>query len=145
MRKQLLLKQVLFSKLTHCVYQVNFFCMKCPVKRRVNVIVKKQLLRKKTLKRHTHIFVRSYKYLWFYSKFILFNFIRYLYLPGLVVETSLYLTYIYLYYFYLVHVINYFYLTKINLFISIPYPNQVYDKQKKHFSVMSCVMFIVML
>ena len=27
----------------------------------------------------------------------------------------------------------YFYQTKINLSISIPYPNQVYDKQKKTF------------
>ena len=45
MRKQLLLKQVVFSKLTHCVYQVNFFYMKCPVKRRVNGIVKKRLLK----------------------------------------------------------------------------------------------------
>ena len=44
------------------------------------------------------------------------------------------------YYFYLVHVIYFFYLTKINLFIFIPYPNQVYDKQrKKHFSVVTCV------
>ena len=34
----------------------------------------------------------------------------------------------------------------ICLFISIPYPNQVYDKQKKkHFSVVICVMYIVML
>ena len=45
MRKQLLLRQVLFSKLTCCVHQVNFFSMKCPVKRRVNGIVKKQLLK----------------------------------------------------------------------------------------------------
>ena len=29
------MKQVLFSKLTCCVYQVIFLCMKCPVKRRV--------------------------------------------------------------------------------------------------------------
>ena len=28
MRKQLLLKQVLFAKFTHCIYEVNFFCMK---------------------------------------------------------------------------------------------------------------------
>ena len=46
MRKQLLLKQVLLSKLTRCIYQTNFFCMKCPVKRRGNGIVKKQLLKK---------------------------------------------------------------------------------------------------
>ena len=46
MRKRLLLKQVLFSKLTRCIYQVNYFCMKCPVKRRVSGIVKKQLLKK---------------------------------------------------------------------------------------------------
>ena len=38
--------------------------------------------------------------------------------------------YIFPYYFYLVHVMYYLYLTKINLFISIPYPNQVYDKEK---------------
>ena len=43
-------------------------------------------------------------------------------------------------YFYVVHFIYWFYLNKINLFISIPYPNQVYDKQrKKHFSVVICV------
>ena len=33
--------------------------------------------------------------------------------------------------FYLVHVILYFFATKINLSISIPYPNQVYDKERK--------------
>ena len=48
-------------------------------------------------------------------------------------ETSLVLKYILSYCFYLVHVIYYFCLAKINLFISIPYPNQVYDKQKKAF------------
>ena len=31
------------------------------------------------------------------------------------------------------------YVTKINLFISIPHPNQVYDKKKKHFWVVICV------
>ena len=63
---------------------------------------------------------------------------------GLAVETSLDLIYILPYYFYLVHVIYYFNLTKINLFISIPYPNQVYDKhRKKHFSVVICVCFIM--
>ena len=46
---------------------------------------------------------------------------------GLVVKTSLNLIYILPYYLYLVHAIYYFYLTKINLFISIPYPNQGYD------------------
>ena len=39
----------------------------------------------------------------------------------LVVETSLDLIYILPYYFYLVHGIYYYFLTKINLFISIPY------------------------
>ena len=29
------IKQVLFSKLACCVYQLAFFCMKCPIKRRV--------------------------------------------------------------------------------------------------------------
>ena len=28
------IKKVLFSKLACCVYQVTFFCMKCPIKRR---------------------------------------------------------------------------------------------------------------
>ena len=51
---------------------------------------------------------------------------------GLVVETSLDLIYILPYYSSLVHVFYNFYLTKINLFISIPYPNQVYDKQRKN-------------
>ena len=37
------IKQVLFSKLTYCVYQVTFFYMKCPVKRRVLNIWKKLL------------------------------------------------------------------------------------------------------
>ena len=47
MRKhlQLLLKQLLFSKLTCFIYQVNLFCMKSPPKRRVSGIVKKQLLK----------------------------------------------------------------------------------------------------
>ena len=60
---------------------------------------------------------------------------------GLVVETSLNLISILPYHFYLVHVIYYLCLTKTNLFISIPYPNQVYEKQreKKHFSVVICV------
>ena len=93
MREQLPLKQVLFSKLIRGVYQVNCFCMKRPVKRRANGIAKKQLLIKK-IKKVTYIFVMSYKYLWSYSKIILFIFIRYLYLPGLVVETSLDLIYI---------------------------------------------------
>ena len=48
---------------------------------------------------------------------------------GLGAELSLDLIYI-LPHFYLVHVIYYFYPTKISLSISIPYPNQVYDKQK---------------
>ena len=65
---------------------------------------------------------------------------------GLVVETSLVLKYILPYYFYLVHVIYYFCLAKINLFISIPYPNQVYAKQKKAFlSGDLCVLYSVML
>ena len=55
---------------------------------------------------------------------------------GLVVETSLDLIYILPYYSSLVHVFYNFYLTKINLFISIPYPNQVYDKQRKKY--LSC-------
>ena len=50
---------------------------------------------------------------------------------GLVVELSLDLIYILPYCLHLVHVIYYFYLSKINLFISIPYPHQVYDKQRK--------------
>ena len=37
-------------------------------------------------------------------------------------------------YFYLVYIIYYFYLTKINQFISISYPNQVYDRQRKNIS-----------
>ena len=47
MRKQLqlLLKQVLFSKLTCFIYQVNLFCMKSPPKRIVSGIVEKQLLK----------------------------------------------------------------------------------------------------
>ena len=41
----------------------------------------------------------------------------------------------------LIHVIYYFYLTKINLSISTPYPKEVNDKQrKKHFSVVICKM-----
>ena len=55
---------------------------------------------------------------------------------GLVVETSPDLIYILPYYSSLVHVFCNFYLTKINLFISIPYPNQVYDKQRKKY--LSC-------
>ena len=55
---------------------------------------------------------------------------------GLVVETSLDLIYILPYYSSLVHVFYNFYLTKMNLFISIPYPNQVYDKQRKKY--LSC-------
>ena len=55
MREQLPLKQVLFSKLIRGVYQVNCFCMKRPVKRRVNGIAKKQLLIKK-IKKVTYIF-----------------------------------------------------------------------------------------
>ena len=42
------------------------------------------------------------------------------------------------YYFYLVHAIYHFYLIKINLFLSIPYPNQVYDKEKKNFLAVIC-------
>ena len=62
---------------------------------------------------------------------------------GLVVETSLDLIYILPYYFSLVHVIYNFYLS-ICLIISIPYPNQVYDKQrKKYFSVVICVCCIM--
>ena len=45
MRKQSVLKQVLFSKLTCCVHQIKFFGMKCSVKRTVNGIVTKQLLK----------------------------------------------------------------------------------------------------
>ena len=46
------MKQVLFSKLTHCVYQVAFFCMKCPTKRRA-------LFEKDMLKKHCAV-VKGY-------------------------------------------------------------------------------------
>ena len=52
---------------------------------------------------------------------------------GLVVETSLDLIYILPYYFYLVHVIHYFYLTKINLsinFYSISQPNSFHTEKQ---------------
>ena len=37
-------KQVLFSKLICCLYQVTFFCMECPIKRRA--LFKKDMLEK---------------------------------------------------------------------------------------------------
>ena len=61
---------------------------------------------------------------------------------GLVVETSLDLLYILPYYVYLVHVIYYFYLNKINLFISIPDHKFMINK-KKHISVVICVSWIM--
>ena len=80
---------------------------------------------------------------WSYSKtkhLIFICFIK----KGLVVETSLNLINILSYYFYLVHVIYYFYLTKINLSVCFHSISQVYDKQrKKHFSVVICVCFIM--
>ena len=46
------MEQVLFPKLTRRVYQVTFFCMKCPVKRRA-------LFEKDMLEKHCAV-VKSY-------------------------------------------------------------------------------------
>ena len=84
--------------------------------------------------------------IWSYSKIIRLVFMKCCIRPvkkDLAIETSLDLIYILPYYFYLVHVIYCFHLTKIDLFIFIPYPNQVYDKQrKKNLSGDLCVLYM---
>ena len=63
---------------------------------------------------------------------------------GLVIETSLDLIYLLPSYFYLIHVIYYFYLSKISLsiyFYSISQPSLWH--RRKHFSVGICVCFMI--
>ena len=85
-------------------------------------------------------------FMFLYLSFIYLIFIRYLYSAHKERSCCWNITWpnILPCYFYLVHIIYYFYLTKMNLFISIPYSNQLFDKQwKKHFSVVICVCCIM--